>query len=245
MPKPVLAIVGRPNVGKSSFFNRLIGEQVAIVEDQPGTTRDRIYGATEWNGVQFMVIDTGGMVMGSVADPGTGPEGELTEEDIMRRTREQAETAIEEADVILFMVDAKTGLTAADADIADILRTSSKPVILAANKADSEERRQNAVEFYSLGVGDPIPMSSKHSINTGDLLDQVVAAFPAEPTGGEEEEQEVKIAIVGRPNVGKSRLLNAIFGHERVIVSDIPGTTRDAIDTKFEYTEGEGEEAET
>ncbi|MEO8287272.1 MAG: ribosome biogenesis GTPase Der [Chloroflexota bacterium] len=245
MPKPVLAIVGRPNVGKSSFFNRLIGEQVAIVEDQPGTTRDRIYGDTEWNGVVFTVIDTGGMVLGGMAEPGSGPEGEVTEEEVMRRTREQAETAIEEADVILFMVDAKTGLTASDNEIAEVLRTSKKPVIVAANKADSEERRLNAVEFYALGLGDPIPVSSKHSINTGDLLDQVVAAFPKEQADEEPEEQKVRIALVGRPNVGKSRLLNAILGQERVIVSDIPGTTRDAIDTHFEYIEGEGEEAVT
>lgn len=243
MPEPVLAIVGRPNVGKSSFFNRLIGEQVAIVEDQPGTTRDRIYGSTEWNGVTFTVIDTGGMVLGHAAEPGTGPQGEVTEEDILRRTREQAETAIEEADVILLMVDAKTGLTATDSEIADVLRKSKKPVIVAANKADSEERRLNAVEFYALGLGDPIPISSKHSINTGDLLDHVVAAFPKEIEGEEDKDEEVKIAIVGRPNVGKSRLLNAILGQERVIVSDMPGTTRDAIDTQFEYTEGEGEEA--
>jgi len=245
MPKPVLAIVGRPNVGKSSFFNRLIGEQVAIVEDQPGTTRDRIYGDTEWNGVEFTVIDTGGMVLGAIAAPGTGPQGEVTEEDIMQRTREQAEAAIEEADAILFMVDAKTGLTAADSDIADILRKSDKPVILAANKADSEERRQNAVEFYELGVGDPIPMSSKHSINTGDLLDKVVEAFPAQAPPEEDTEEAIRIAIVGRPNVGKSRLLNAILGQERVIVSDMPGTTRDAIDTPFEYAEVEGPDAHT
>jgi GTP-binding protein len=245
MPKPVLAIVGRPNVGKSSFFNRLIGDQVAIVEDQPGTTRDRIYGTTEWNGVEFTVIDTGGMVLGNLAEPGTGPQGEVTEEDIMQRTREQAEAAIEEADVILLMVDAKTGLTASDQDIADVLRKSQKPVILAANKADSEERRQNAVEFYELGLGDPIPMSSKHSINTGDLLDQVVEAFPKAEAPAEEEDNEIKIAIVGRPNVGKSRLLNAILGQERVIVSDMPGTTRDAIDTPFEYTEEEDGEPHT
>ncbi len=245
MPKPVVAIVGRPNVGKSSFFNRLIGEQVAIVEDQPGTTRDRIYGDTEWNGVEFMVIDTGGMVIGSMAEPGTGPQGEVTEEDVMQRTREQAEVAIEEADVILFMVDAKTGLAGADSDIADVLRKSHKPVILAANKADSEERRQNAVEFYALGLGDPIPMSSKHSINTGDLLDKVVEAFPSVQAQEEPDEENVRIAIVGRPNVGKSRLLNSIMGQERVIVSDTPGTTRDAVDTEFEYTEEQGEESHT
>jgi GTP-binding protein len=221
----------------------LIGEQVAIVEDQPGTTRDRIYGDTEWNGVVFTVIDTGGMVLGDAAEPGTGPQGEVTPEDIERRTREQAEAAIEEADVILLMVDAKSGLTSADSDIADVLRKSEKPVIVAANKADSEERRLNAVEFYALGLGDPIPMSSKHSINTGDLLDQVVEAFPNEEEEAEEEDEKVKIAIVGRPNVGKSRLLNAILGQERVIVSDVPGTTRDAIDEQFEYTEGEGDEA--
>src|SRR5689334_7815876 len=165
MPKPVLAIVGRPNVGKSSFFNRLIGEQVAIVEDQPGTTRDRIYGDTEWNGVEFTVIDTGGMVLGGMAEPGTGPEGEVTEEDVMQRTREQAETAIEEADVILFMVDAKTGLTAADSEIAEVLRTS-------------EKRRPNAEDFYALGLADPIPRSSKNSTNPGDLLDQWKQASP-------------------------------------------------------------------
>lgn len=241
MPRPVVAIVGRPNVGKSSFFNRLIGEQVAIVEDQPGTTRDRIYGVTEWNGVEFTVIDTGGMVMGDVAEPGTGPQGEITEEDILTRTREQAEAAIEEADVIIFMVDAKTGLTATDSEIAEVLRTSQKPVILAANKADSEERRLNSVEFYELGVGEPIPMSSKHSINTGDLLDKVVEAFPSQEQPEGEEDETIRVAIVGRPNVGKSRLLNAILGHERVIVSDMPGTTRDAIDTTFEYTD-EGDE---
>lgn len=245
MPRPVVAIVGRPNVGKSSFFNRLIGEQIAIVEDQPGTTRDRIYGVTEWNGVEFTVIDTGGMVMGDVAEPGTGPQGEITEEDILTRTREQAEAAIEEADVIIFMVDAKTGLTSTDSEISEVLRTSHKPVILAANKADSEERRLNSVEFYELGLGDPIPMSSKHSINTGDLLDKVVEAFPTQEQPEEDEDETVRVAIVGRPNVGKSRLLNAILGHERVIVSDQPGTTRDAIDTTFEYTEGEGDEAKT
>ncbi|HEX8597566.1 MAG TPA: ribosome biogenesis GTPase Der [Chloroflexia bacterium] len=244
MPRPVVAIVGRPNVGKSSFFNRLIGEQVAIVEDQPGTTRDRIYGVTEWNGVEFTVIDTGGMVMGDVAEPGTGPQGEITEEDILTRTREQAEAAIEEADVIIFMVDAKTGLTATDSEISEVLRTSHKPVVLAANKADSEERRLNSVEFYELGLGDPIPMSSKHSINTGDLLDKVVEAFPPQEQSTEDDDEVIRVAIVGRPNVGKSRLLNAILGHERVIVSDQPGTTRDAIDTTFEYTE-EGEDGKT
>ncbi|MEA2572785.1 MAG: GTPase, partial [Chloroflexia bacterium] len=212
--------------------------------DQPGTTRDRIYGDTEWNGDEFTVIYTGGMVMGDVAEPGTGPQGEITEEDILTRTREQAEAAIEEADVIIFMVDAKTGLTSTDSEISEVLRTSHKPVVLAANKADSEERRLNSVEFYELGLGDPIPMSSKHSINTGDLLDKVVEAFPPQEQPQEEDDEIIRVAIVGRPNVGKSRLLNATLGHERVIVSDQPGTTRDAIDTTFEYTE-EGDDGKT
>src|SRR3954463_15901636 len=182
MSKPVLAIVGRPNVGKSSLFNRLVGEQRAIVEDQPGTTRDRLYGSADWNGVEFTVIDTGGMVLGETL-PG---EVELSSEEIVRRTREQAQAAIEEADVIVFMVDARSGLTGSDEEIAEVLRKSQKPVIVAANKAESEERRQNAVEFYRLGLGDPIAISAHHAVNTGDLLDEVVAAFPPQPA--EEED---------------------------------------------------------
>jgi GTPase len=234
MAKPVLAIVGRPNVGKSSLFNRLVGEQMAIVQDQPGTTRDRLYGDAEWNGVEFTVIDTGGLVLDETL-PG---EIELSSEEIVRRTREQAQAAIEEADVILFMVDARSGLTGADEEISEVLRKSAKPVIVAANKAESEERRLNAVEFYQLGLGDPMPISAHHAVNTGDLLDEIVAAFP--PPGEEEEDENVThIALVGRPNVGKSRLLNALLGQERVIVSDVPGTTRDAIDTELTYGEGE------
>ena len=236
MARPVLAIVGRPNVGKSSLFNRLVGEQMAIVEDQPGTTRDRLYGTADWNGVDFTVIDTGGLVLDETL-PG---EIELSNEEIVRRTREQAQTAIEEADVVLFMVDARSGLTGADEEIAEVLRKTHKPVIVAANKAESEARRQDAVEFYRLGLGDPIPISAHHAVNTGDLLDEIVAAFPQEDAQ-EEEEETTGIAIIGRPNVGKSRLLNAILGQERVIVSDIPGTTRDAIDTRI--TVGEGEAA--
>jgi GTP-binding protein len=234
MAKPVLAIVGRPNVGKSSLFNRLVGEQMAIVQDQPGTTRDRLYGDAEWNGVEFTVIDTGGLVLDETL-PG---EIELSSEEIVRRTREQAQAAIEEADVVLFMVDARSGLTGADEEISEVLRKSAKPVIVAANKAESEERRLNAVEFYQLGLGDPMPISAHHAVNTGDLLDEIVAAFP--PPGEEEEDENVtRIALVGRPNVGKSRLLNALLGQERVIVSDVPGTTRDAIDTELTYGEGE------
>ncbi len=221
-------------MGKSSLFNRLVGEQMAIVEDQPGTTRDRLYGTSDWNGVDFTVIDTGGMVL----DETLPNEPELSSEEIVRRTREQAQQAIDEADVILFMVDARSGLTAADEEIGEVLRKSHKPVIIAANKAESEERRQNAVEFYRLGLGDPIAISAHHAINTGDLLDEIVAAFPTDEPE-EDDEDVTRIAIVGRPNVGKSRLLNAILGQERVIVSDIPGTTRDAIDTRLALGEGE------
>ena len=236
MARPVVAIVGRPNVGKSSLFNRLVGEQMAIVEDQPGTTRDRLYGTSDWNGIDFTVIDTGGLVL----DETLPNQPELSSEEIVRRTREQAQQAIEEADVILFMVDARSGLTAADEEIGEVLRRSQKPVIIAANKAENEERRLNAVEFYRLGLGDPIAISAHHAINTGDLLDEIVAAFPTDEPE-EDDEDTIRIAIVGRPNVGKSRLLNAILGQERVIVSDMPGTTRDAIDTRI--TVGEGEEA--
>src|SRR5689334_6335716 len=240
MAKPVLAIVGRPNVGKSSLFNRLVGEQMAIVQDQPGTTRDRLYGDAEWNGVEFTVIDTGGLVLDETL-PG---EIELSSEEIVRRTREQAQAAIEEADVVLFMVDARSGLTGADEEISEVLRKSAKPVIVAANKAESEERRLNAVEFYQLGLGDPMPISAHHAVNTGDLLDEIVAAFP--PPGEEEEDENLtRIALVGRPNVGNSRLLNALLGQERVIVSDVPGTTRDAIDTELTYGEGEDARAIT
>jgi GTP-binding protein len=213
-----------------------VGEQMAIVEDQPGTTRDRLYGTSDWNGIDFTVIDTGGLVL----DETLPNEPELSSEEIVRRTREQAQQAIEEADVILFMVDARSGLTAADEEIGEVLRKSHKPVIIAANKAENEERRLNAVEFYRLGLGDPIAISAHHAINTGDLLDEIVAAFPPEEPE-EDDEDTIRIAIVGRPNVGKSRLLNAILGQERVIVSDMPGTTRDAIDTRI--TVGEGEES--
>jgi GTP-binding protein len=217
--------VGRPNVGKSTFFNRVVGQKLAIVEDIPGTTRDRLYGDAEWNGRNFTLIDTGGLEFEL-----TNAEETATDE-ITRQTRNQAQAAIEEADVIIFMVDAKTGLTASDQEIADILRRTKKPVILAANRADSEERRQNSVEFYELGIGEPIPISSYHGTNTGDLLDAITAQLPEE--GVEEEAGTIRIAIIGRPNVGKSRLLNSILGQERVIVSDVPGTTRDAIDTEI------------
>jgi GTP-binding protein len=229
MSKPLVAIVGRPNVGKSTFFNRVIGEKLAIVEDLPGTTRDRLYGDGEWNGRYFTLIDTGGLQFEHEDEIEAETEGEELTREIARQTRSQATAAIEEADVIVFMVDAKTGITSTDREIAEILRRTNKPVILAANRADSEERRQNAVEFYELGIGDPIPVSSYHGTNTGDLLDAITENLP--PVPETDELSDIRIAIIGRPNVGKSRLLNSVLGQERVIVSDMPGTTRDAIDT--------------
>src|SRR5205085_1316632 len=234
--KPLVAIVGRPNVGKSTFFNRMLGERVAVVEDLPGTTRDRIYGDTDWNGREFTLIDTGGLELGSGIPVGqVGLNGQPG--DIMKNVRSQAELAIEEADVIVFMVDARSGITAADEEVADMLRRSQKPVILAANKADNAARRQDVVEFYRLGLGEPIPISSSQGTGTGDLLDLIVEALPPEEEKpeGEEEEDIPRIAIIGRPNVGKSSLLNAILGTQRAIVSDVPGTTRDAIDTEVEF----------
>ena len=234
--KPLVAIVGRPNVGKSTFFNRMIGERVAIVEDMPGTTRDRIYGDTDWNGREFTLIDTGGLELGSDIPVGqVGLDGQPG--DIMKRVQAQAELAIEEADVIVFMVDARSGITAAAEEVAEMLRRTSKPVILAANKADNARLRQDAVEFYSLGIGEPIVLSSIQGTGTGDLLDLIVDELPPEEEESEEQEEEeiTRIAIVGRPNVGKSSLLNAILGFQRSIVSEVPGTTRDAIDSEFEY----------
>jgi GTPase len=234
--KPLVAIVGRPNVGKSTFFNRMLADQVAVVEDLPGTTRDRIYGDTDWNGREFTLIDTGGLELSSDIPVGqVGLNGQPG--DIMKNVRAQAELAIEEADVIVFMVDARSGIAAADEEVADLLRRTEKPVILTANKADNTARRQDAVEFYSLGLGEPIPISSIQGTGTGDLLDRIVEELPtADETENAEEEDEVpRIAIVGRPNVGKSSLLNAILGVQRAIVSEVPGTTRDAIDTEMEF----------
>ncbi len=234
--KPLVAVVGRPNVGKSTFFNRMIGERVAVVEDLPGTTRDRIYGDADWNGREFTLIDTGGLELGSDIPVGqvglTGQPG-----DIMKHVKAQAELAIEEADVIVFMVDARSGITAADEEVADLLRRTEKPVILAANKADNAARRLDAVEFYSLGLGEPIVISSIQGTGTGDLLDIIVESLPPEDEETEDEDDEdvSRVAIVGRPNVGKSSLLNAILGTERSIVSEVPGTTRDAIDTELLY----------
>ncbi|HYU75966.1 MAG TPA: GTPase, partial [Ktedonobacteraceae bacterium] len=201
--KPLVAIVGRPNVGKSTFFNRMLGERVAIVEELPGTTRDRLYGDTDWNGREFTLIDTGGLEFGSGIPVGqVGLNGQPG--DIMKNVRSQAELAIEEADVIVFMVDARSGITAADEEVADLLRRTQKPVILAANKADNAARRQDAVEFYSLGLGEPVTISSIQGTGTGDLLDVIVEALPPEDEEAEnvEDEDVVRVAIVGRPNVG-------------------------------------------
>jgi GTP-binding protein len=220
--KPIVAIVGRPNVGKSTLFNRLVGERRAIVEDEPGTTRDRVYGTTDWGGVEFTLVDTGGLQADREIEASTVAQ-------IAHHTREQAHLAIGEADVIVFMVDVKSGVTAGDYEVADLLRRADKPTILVANKADSASRRDAALEFYELGLGDPMPVSSYHGSGTGDLLDRIVEALPE--VEEEEEVQGPAVAIVGRPNVGKSRLLNALLGQERSIVSDIPGTTRDSLDT--------------
>jgi GTP-binding protein len=216
---PVLAIVGRPNVGKSTIFNRMIGERLAIVEDTPGVTRDRLYGEAEWLGRRFNVIDTGGIDLG--------------DEPLLVQIREQAHLAMEEADVILFVVDGKDGLTNADQDVANILYRTDKPVVLGVNKMDNVKRRENLYEFYSLGFGDPIAISGAHGTGLGDLLDEIVRRFP-EKSDDSYDDSVIRFSLIGRPNVGKSSLVNAILGRERVIVSDIPGTTRDAVDTVFE-----------
>lgn len=223
MPKPILAIVGRPNVGKSTLFNRLVRQRLAIVSEMPGTTRDRLYADADFGGREFTVVDTGGIV----------GEGEVQDENaavISRLVRAQAELAIAEADAVLFLVDVESGVLPGDFDIAQILRRSSKPIYLAVNKADNDKRRAEAVEFYRLGLGEPMPISALHGTGTGDLLERIVAAFP--PPEPAVESEVPQLAIVGRPNVGKSSLLNAILGQERAIVSEIPGTTRDAIDTE-------------
>jgi GTP-binding protein len=233
--KPLVAIVGRPNVGKSTFFNRMLGERVAIVEDMPGTTRDRLYGDTDWNGRDFTLIDTGGLELGNGIPVGqVGLNGQPG--DIMNHVMSQVRLAIEEADVIVFMVDARSGITAADEEVADLLRRTRKPVIVAANKADNKDRRLDAVEFYALGLGEPTDISSIQGTGTGDLLDRIVEDLPPENENEDEEDEELpRISIVGRPNVGKSSLLNALMGAQRTIVSDVPGTTRDAIDTEIEF----------
>jgi GTP-binding protein len=223
MSKPIVAIVGRPNVGKSTLFNRLLGERVAIVEDTPGITRDRVYGDSEWNGRVFTVVDTGGLGLGD-------------EDPFGVHIQQQAETAIEEADLILFLVDARDGLTAGDEEVATVFRASGRPILLVANKADNDRMEANANEFYRLGLGEVFPVSSHSGRSVADLLDEVVDHLPPAEELAEDEDR-IKVSIVGRPNVGKSSLLNAILGEERVIVSPVAGTTRDAIDVPFDYEE--------
>ena len=218
MSKPLVAIVGRPNVGKSTLFNKLIGRRLSIVEDTPGVTRDRIYADAEWLTHSFTLIDTGGIE----------PE---SEDIIAVQMRRQAELAIETADVIIFLVDGREGMTAADEEVATMLRKSNKPVVLAVNKLDAPKFNDAIYEFYALGLGDPIIISAGQGLGLGDMLDEVCAHFP--PEAAEEGEHPLNIAVVGKPNVGKSSLVNAILGEERCIVSNIPGTTRDAVDTPF------------
>ena len=225
MAKPIVAIVGRPNVGKSMLFNKLTGKRMAIVEDTPGVTRDRIYGECDWNGRAFALVDTGGI------EPGTN-------NDMLRFMRRQAEIAIETATVIIMVVDVTVGLTAADAEVASMLKRSRKPVVLAVNKCDQTGGVNPEIyEFYGLGLGEPIEVSAVHGHGTGDLLDACVAAMP-EYEQEEYDEEVIRVAIIGKPNVGKSSLLNRILGEERVIVSDVAGTTRDAIDSYYENESG-------
>jgi GTP-binding protein len=238
MTRPVVALVGRPNVGKSTLFNRLCGEMMAIVDDTPGTTRDRLFAVAEWSGVQFDIVDTGGI------DPTSASRKtplSIGSADFIQEIKTQAVMAINEADAILFLVDAISGVTPADHEVAQILRQSQQmvdgvpypPIMLVVNKADSAKQRDTVNEFYELGLGDPYPISSVHGTGTGDLLDELLKVFPKQDE--EEDDDTVKIAIVGKPNVGKSSLLNKLTGEERSIVSSIAGTTRDAVDSKFEY----------
>lgn len=238
MTKSVVALVGRPNVGKSTLFNRLCGERIAIVDDTPGTTRDRIFGEAEWNGRSFDVVDTGGI------DPTAGSRKSplsIGSADFIEDIRSQAVIAVSEADAVLLLVDGISGITPADREVADILRKSQKiidgvthpPILLVVNKADSSRQRELVHEFYELGLGDPYPISAVHGTGTGDMLDALLQVLPQEDETVEDD--SVKIAIVGKPNVGKSSLLNRLAGELRSIVSDIPGTTRDAVDTQIEY----------
>ena len=225
MALPLIAIVGRPNVGKSMLFNKIIGRRLSIVEDTPGVTRDRIYGESEWVGRKFRLVDTGGI------EPNTDSQ-------ILAFMREQAQIAIDNADVIIFVTDIKTGLTASDQEVAGMLQRSRKPIVLAVNKVDSTGTVDpDFYEFYNLGLGDPIAVSAVHGHGTGDLLDACVQYFPPEEEE-EEEDDAIKVAVIGKPNAGKSSLVNKILGEERVIVSNVAGTTRDAIDSRFTNDKG-------
>lgn len=224
MAKPIVAIVGRPNVGKSTLFNKLAGQRISIVQDTPGVTRDRVYAQAEWLNYNFTMIDTGGIE----------PE---REDIIVKQMRRQANIAIETADVIIFVVDGKEGLTPADHEVANMLRKSKKEVVLVVNKVDSLKEEENAWEFYNLGIGDPVTISASQALGLGDMLDRVVENF--DKFNEEDEEDEfIRIAMIGKPNVGKSSLINRLLGEERLIVSDIPGTTRDSIDSALETEQG-------
>ena len=225
MSKPIVAIIGKPNVGKSTFFNYLVGSRVSIVQDTPGVTRDRIYADTNWRGRNFTLIDTAGIEPNS-------------EDIILSQMREQANLAIAMADVIIFLTDIRQGITAADQEIAVMLKKSGKPIVLVCNKADNFEKdREEIYEFYNLGLGDPYPISASNAIGIGDVLDKIYESFP-EKTSDEDEDDIIKVAVIGKPNVGKSSLINKILGENRTIVSDIAGTTRDAIDSRFENENG-------
>ncbi len=223
MDRPVVCIVGRPNVGKSTLFNRIVGRRIAITEDTPGVTRDRIYSEAEWLNKHFTLIDTGGLE----------PE---SEDIFLKNIKKQVEIAIETADVILFVVDGLQGVTPADRDIANLLRLANRKVLLVCNKIDTKGIMDNLFEFYELGMGNPIPVSAEQGLGIGDLLDEVIKHFP-ENKDTEYDEDLIRVAVIGKPNVGKSSLINRILGEERVIVTDIPGTTRDAIDTYFNYND--------
>ncbi|HSJ38510.1 MAG TPA: ribosome biogenesis GTPase Der [Planococcus sp. (in: firmicutes)] len=220
MSKPTVAIVGRPNVGKSTIFNRIVGERVSIVEDIPGVTRDRIYSSADWLTHEFNIIDTGGI--------------DLRDEPFLEQIRQQAEIAMDEADVIIFLVNGRDGVTVQDEQVAKILFRAKKPVILAVNKIDNPDMKPMIYDFYTLGMGEPYPISGSHGLGLGDLLDEVAKNFPEEDEG-DYPDDVIKFSLIGRPNVGKSSLVNSFLGEERVIVSEVAGTTRDAIDTQYEY----------
>ncbi|CAK8054012.1 ribosome biogenesis GTPase Der [Eupransor demetentiae] len=223
MPAPIVAVVGRPNVGKSTLFNRIVGERMAIVEDQPGVTRDRLYAHAEWLNYEFRLIDTGGI--------------EMSDEPFLTEIRGQVELALDEADVILMVVSGREGLTREDEVVAKMLYKTNKPVVLAVNKVDNPEMRSEVFDFYALGLGEPFPVSGSHGIGLGDVLDALVAHFPDE--AAEQEDDAIRFSIIGRPNVGKSSMVNAILGEDRMIVSNIEGTTRDAVDTRFVTNDGD------
>jgi len=243
MPKPIVALVGRPNVGKSTLFNRLAEERLAVVDEIPGTTRDRLMAEVSWSGAFFSIIDTGGIDPSQTGTGGSQEPLSVGSADFIQQIKDQAEIAIAESNAVLFLVDAESGVTPADHEVAQILRSHQQerngepypPVFLVVNKADNETRRSQAYQFYELGMGNPFPISSLHGTGTGDLLEALIATFQLSDEVLEDD--SVKIAIVGKPNVGKSSLLNRLMGEERAIVSDIPGTTRDAIDTYLTYDE--------